>query len=68
MSFAIRPLIKRTSGNCQLCQSQAELVYLDSILGGRVCVDCEPFLGAAETALVDAEFWHPPDSLIHRNP
>ncbi len=33
MSFAIRPLIKRTSGKCELCQSQVELVYLDSDLG-----------------------------------
>jgi hypothetical protein len=68
MSFAIRPLIKRTSGRCQLCQSQVELVYLDSILAGRVCQDCEPFLGAAETVLVAAGFWHPPDSLVYRDP
>jgi hypothetical protein len=68
MSFAIRPLIKRISGECQLCRSQVELVYLDSILAGRVCQDCEPFLGAAEAALVAADFWHPYDSLVYQNP
>jgi len=68
MSFAIRPLTKRTSGKCQLCQSQVELLYLDSDLGGRVCQDCEPFLGAAETALVAADCWHPSDSLVYGNP
>lgn len=64
MSFAIKPLIKKISGKSQLCQSQPELVYLDSILAGCVCQDCEPFLAAAETALVAAEFWHPYDSLV----
>jgi hypothetical protein len=68
MSFAIRPLIKRRSGKCELCQSQVELVYLDSILAGRICQDCEPFLAAAESALVAADFWHPYDSLVSRNP
>jgi hypothetical protein len=68
MSFAIRPLIKKISGKCQLCQSEVELVYLDSILVGRVCQDCEPFLGAAEIALLAAEFCHPPDKLVYRNP
>jgi hypothetical protein len=45
-----------------------ELLYLDSILGGGVCQDCEPFLGAAESALVAADYWHPSDSLVYRNP
>jgi hypothetical protein len=68
MSFAIRPLIKRKSGKCQLCEREAELLYLDAVLGGSVCQDCEPFLGAAESVLVAADFTHPPDSLVHRNP
>jgi hypothetical protein len=68
MSFAIRPLVKRKSGKCGLCESQVELLYLDSILGGAVCQDCEPFLGAAENALLAADYWHPPDSLGYRSP
>jgi hypothetical protein len=68
MSFAIRPLLKRTSGECRLCQSHAELHFWDSDLVGRVCEDCEPFLGTAEKALVAADFWHPSESLVFRNP
>jgi hypothetical protein len=68
MSFAIRPLMKRKLGKCRLCESQVELLYLDSVLGGGVCQDCEPFLEAAETALVAADYWHPPDWLVLRNP
>jgi hypothetical protein len=68
MSFAIRPLLKRKSGECRLCQSHAELHFWDSDLAGRVCEDCEPFLGAAEKALVAADFWHPSESLVFRNP
>lgn len=68
MSFAIRPLTRKTSGKCRLCQSQADLSYLDLSLGGCVCDDCEPFLGAAEVALVAADYWHPSDALVFRNP
>ena len=59
MSFAIKPLTKKTSGECRLCQGQVELRYLDLDLGGRICEDCQPFLESAETALVAANCWHP---------
>jgi hypothetical protein len=68
MSFAIRPLTRKTSGECRLCQNQRDLPYLDLSLGGRVCEDCEPFLGAAEVALVAADYWHPSEGLVLRNP
>ncbi len=68
MSFAIRPLTRKTSGKCQLCQSQADLPYLDLSLGGCVCEDCEPFLGAAEIALVAANCWLPTEALVFSNP
>ena len=68
MSFAIRPLTRKTTGECRLCQCQVDLRYLDLDLGGRVCEGCEPFLEAAETALVAANFWHPTDSLVFYNP
>jgi hypothetical protein len=68
MSFAIRPLAKKTSGKCRLCQIPADLLYLDSDLGGHVCRDCEPFLGAAEVALVAADCWHPTEALVFRDP
>jgi hypothetical protein len=68
MSFAIRPLTKKNWGDCQLCKSRVELLFWDSDLGGRVCQDCEPFLGDAEIALVSADCWHPSDSLVFHNP
>lgn len=68
MSFAIRPLKKRISGGCQLCKSEAELVYWDSDLAGRLCQECEPFLRSAEAALVAADCWHPSDALIFHDP
>jgi hypothetical protein len=68
MSFAIKPLTKKTSGECRLCQGQVELRYLDLDLGGRICEDCQPFLESAETALVAANCWHPIDSLVLHNP
>jgi hypothetical protein len=37
-------------------------------LGGRICKDCEPFLEAAEIALVAAKCGHPSDTLVFRNP
>jgi hypothetical protein len=68
MSFAIRPLTRKTSGECRLCQSQTDLRYLDLSLGGNVCEDCAPLLGAAEVALVAADCWHPSEGLVFRNP
>jgi hypothetical protein len=37
-------------------------------LGRRICEDCEPFLEAAEIALVAAKCGHPADTLVFRNP
>jgi hypothetical protein len=68
MSFAIKPLTKKTSGENRLCQGQVELRYLDLDLGGCICEECQPFLESAETALVAANCWHPTDSLVLHNP
>ncbi len=55
MSLSIRPLLKKAFGECALCKTQRELSSWDSNLAGRICEDCEPFLGAAEIALVAAK-------------
>jgi len=68
MSLSIRPLIKKALGRCALCKTQRELLFWDSNLGGRICKDCEPFLEAAEIALVAAKCGHPSDTLVFRNP
>ena len=68
MSLAIRPLPKRVLGECALCNTQRELSSWDSNLGGRICEDCEPFLEAAEVALVAAKCGHAADTLVFRNP
>jgi hypothetical protein len=53
---------------CALCKTEQELSSWDSNLGGRICRDCEPFLEAAETALVAAKYGHPCDTLVLRDP
>jgi hypothetical protein len=68
MSLAIRPLLEKALGKCGLCNTQQELSFWDSNLGGRICWDCEAFLGAAEIALVAAKCGHPADILVFRNP
>lgn len=68
MRLAIRPLPMTVPGVCALCKTQQELSSWDSNLGGRVCRDCEPFLEAAETALVAAKCGHPDDTLVLRDP
>ena len=61
MSLAIRALPKAVLGVCALCKTEQELSAWDSNLGGRICRECEPFLDAAETALVAAKCGHPYD-------
>jgi len=68
MSLSIRSLVKKTVGECALCNVQRELASWDSNLGRRICEDCEPFLEAAEIALVAAKCGHPADTLVFRNP
>jgi len=68
MSLAIRALPKAVLGVCALCKTEQELSSWDSNLGGRICPECEPFLEAAETALVAAKCGHPDDSIVLRNP
>jgi len=68
MSLSIRSLVKKAVGECALCNVQRELASWDSNLGGRICEDCEPFLEAAEIALVAAKCGHPADTLVFRNP
>jgi hypothetical protein len=68
MSLAIRPLRKAALGRCSLCDADAELWAWDSNLGGRICRECEPYLDAAEGALVAAKLGHPQDTLVLRNP
>jgi hypothetical protein len=62
MSLSIRPLPKKALGECALCKTQRELSSWDSNLGGRICENCEPFLEAAEVALVAAKCGHPSDT------
>jgi hypothetical protein len=68
MSLAIRGLPMAVRGVCALCKTEQELSSWDSNLGGRVCRDCEPFLDAAENALVAAKYGHPCDTLVLSNP
>jgi len=68
MSLSIKPLLKKTLGECAMCKTQGELSSWDSNLGGRICQDWEPFLEAAEIALVAAKCGHPSDTLVFRNP
>ena len=68
MSLAIRTLPMAVWGMCALCKTEQELSSWDSNLGGRICRDCEPFLEAAETALVAAKYGHPCDTLVLRDP
>jgi hypothetical protein len=68
MRLAIRALPMTVLGECALCKTQQELSSWDSNLGGRICRDCEPFLEAAETALVAAKYGHPDDTLVIRDP
>jgi hypothetical protein len=68
MSLAIRPLPKTALGRCSLCDADAELYAWDSILGGRICRECEPYLDAAEVALVASKLGHPQDALVLRDP
>ena len=68
MSVSIRALSKTAVGECSLCTTQGELPFWDSDLAGRICQGCEPFLGAAEIALIAAKFGHPSDFLVFRNP
>jgi hypothetical protein len=46
---------------------QRELSSWDSNLGRRNCENCEPFLEAAEIALVAAECGHPAGALVFRD-
>jgi hypothetical protein len=68
MSLAIRRLPKEANGQCALCETQGELLFWDSNLGGRVCSNCVPFLEVAEIELVAAKCGHPDDMLVYRNP
>jgi len=68
MSLSIRPLFEKVVAECALCNTQRELAFWDSNLGGRICEECEPFLEAAEIALVVAKCSHPADTLVFRNP
>ena len=68
MSLSIRPLVKKALGECGLCNTQRELSSWDSNLASRICEDCEPFLEAAEIALMAAKCGHPSDMLVFRNP
>ena len=68
MSVSIRALPKKSIGPCGLCATQGELPFWDADLAGRICQECEPFLGAAETALLTAKCGHPTDFLVFRNP
>jgi hypothetical protein len=68
MSLAIRPLAIAVLGECKLCATQRELSSWDSNLGGRICLECEPFLESAEIVLVANGCAHPDDTLIFRNP
>jgi hypothetical protein len=68
MSLSIRPLLKKVVAECALCNTQRELASWDANLGDRICEECEPFLEAAEIALVVAKCSHPGDPLIFRNP
>jgi len=68
MSLAIRPLLKTAVGQCSLCDTVAELWAWDSNLGGRICRECEPYLEAAEIALVASKLGHPQETLVFRNP
>jgi hypothetical protein len=68
MSLSIRPLIKKIVANCASCNTQRELAFWDSNSAGRICVECEPFLEAAEIALMVAKCGHPGDALVFRNP
>jgi hypothetical protein len=52
----------------RLCNTQRELSSWDSNLASRICEDCEPFLEAAEIALMAAKCGHPSDMLVFRNP
>ena len=63
MSLAIRPLSKTALGRCSLCDAASELYAWDSNLGGRICRECEPYLDAAELALVASKLSHSPDTL-----
>ena len=51
-----------------LCASQESLLFWDADLAARICQKCEPFLAAAETALLTAKYGHPSDFLVFRNP
>ena len=68
MSLSIRPLSKRVLGECALCKTQRELSSWHSNFGGRICEEREPFLEAAEVALVAAKCGHPAETLVFRNP
>jgi len=68
MSVSIRLLPKQTAGECRLCNTRQELQFWDADLAGPICQDCEPFLGAAEVALIASKFGHPSDFLVFRNP
>jgi hypothetical protein len=67
MSLSTKPLFKKALGECALCNTERELASWDSNLGGRICQDCEPFLEAAEIALVAAKCGHHSDPLVFRN-
>ena len=45
-----------------------ELSSWHSNFGGRICEEREPFLEAAEVALVAAKCGHPAETLVFRNP
>ena len=51
-----------------MCKNEGELPWWDSNLGSRICQYCEPFLEAAEIALVEVKCGHPSDTLVFRNP
>lgn len=68
MSVSIRALPKIALGKCRLCTVQGELPFWDSDLAGGICQRCEPFLKAAEIALIAAKLGHPSDFLVFRNP
>jgi hypothetical protein len=57
----LRMLPKKS--NRPVCQPRI-VAFLDADLAARICQKCEPFLAAAETALLTAKYGHPSDFLV----
>jgi hypothetical protein len=68
MSVSIGTLPNKAIDKCRLCPKQGELPFWDADLAGRICQECEPFLEAAEKALIAAKCGHPTDFLVFHNP